>query len=103
MGLRRVAQELETVLRADDWVARWGGDEFLVVCRCTEADLVAVMERVRLELDTSRKGREHVVIRVSVGVAELAASESLDECIARADAALYAAKNQGRDSVRAAN
>lgn len=102
-GLRLVAQELETVLRADDWVARWGGDEFLVVCRCTEADMVAVMDRVRRELGTSRKGREHVPIRISVGVAQLADSESLDACIGRADAALYAAKNQGRDSVRAAN
>jgi len=100
-GLRRVAQELESVLRADDWVARWGGDEFLVVCHCAAADMVAVMDRVRQELGTTRKGREHA-ISVSIGVAQLADSESMDACIARADAALYAAKDQGRDSVRAA-
>lgn len=100
-GLRRVAQELETVLRADDWVARWGGDEFLVVCHCAAADMVTVMDRVRQELDTSRKGREHA-ISVSIGVAQLADSESMDACIARADAALYAAKDQGKDSVRSA-
>lgn len=99
-GLRRVAQELEAVVRADDWVARWGGDEFLVVCHCATPDMVAVMDRVRQELRTERKGRERVAI--SVGVAQLRDSESLAECIARADAALYAAKNQGRDSVRAA-
>ena len=98
-GLRRVAQELEAVLRADDWVARWGGDEFLVVCRCPAVDMVAAMDRVRQELDSSRRGREHVEIKVSVGVAQLEPWESFDACIARADAALYAAKNQGRDAV----
>lgn len=101
-GLRRVAQELQAVLRADDWVARWGGDEFLVVCHCTASDMVTVMDRVRLELGTPHEAKEPASIGVSVGVAQLEASETLDDCIARADAALYAAKDQGRDSVRAA-
>jgi len=64
--------------------------------------MVAMMDRVRLALDTSRRPKSHLGIRVSIGVAQVDTSESLDACIARADAALYAAKGQGKDSVRAA-
>jgi len=114
-GLRRVAIELQTALRADDWVARWGGDEFLVVCHCTGTDMVTVMDRVRKQLATARgettlggqddllRGTFTFNISISIGVAELREAESINACIARADVALYAAKNQGRDSVRAAS
>ncbi len=101
-GLRQVASALQAALRIDDWVARWGGDEFLALCHCSGPDMVKVMDRVRQQLSGPRGPGRHVDLSVSVGVAELRRAESLDACITRADAALYAAKDQGRDSVRAA-
>lgn len=100
-GLRRIAEELEAVLRTEDWVARWGGDEFLVVCHCTATDLVAIMERARATLAVHRGEGLNDDLRISVGVAQRQPEESLDACIGRADEALYSAKSRGRDNVRA--
>jgi len=98
-----VARELEAVLRADDFVSRWGGDEFLMVCHCAESDMLTAMNRVRQEVATSRGAeRAEVGVRVSVGVAQLLTAESLDACIVRADTALYEAKRNGGDQVCAA-
>ncbi|MBA3338220.1 MAG: GGDEF domain-containing protein [Geodermatophilaceae bacterium] len=99
-ALRRLAQELEGVLGVDDWVARWGGDEFLVVGHCSAADMVSLMEQARRALAANPDSHDDV--RVSVGVAGLQPTESPADCIVRADDALYAAKGQGRDKVRAA-
>lgn len=101
IGLRRVALELQGVLRAQDWVARWGGDEFLVICHCSGADMITLLERVREQLTATRSPAES--FSVSAGIAELRADESMSDCIARADTALYTAKHQGRDIVRAAS
>lgn len=101
-GLRRIADELAAGLRADDWVARWGGDEFLVVCHCTAMDMVAIMERARTTLASNRGESGSDELEISVGVAQLEAGEPLDAWIRRADEALYAAKKQGRNRVRAA-
>lgn len=100
-GLRRVAVELQAVLRAQDWVARWGGDEFLVLAHCCGPDMVVLMDRARAALGTP--GDQPETYAISVGVAELRPTESLDSCISRADQALYTAKNHGRDAVRAAS
>lgn len=101
-GLRRVALELEAALRVEDWVARWGGDEFLVVCHCDGEEMHAVMERVRRRLGTRRADAVLPAVSISVGVAELTAAEPMHTCIARADAALFTAKAEGRDTVRTA-
>jgi diguanylate cyclase (GGDEF)-like protein len=48
-----------------------------------------------------REEGEAIAVTVSIGVAELAAGETVDSLISRADAALYAAKQDGRNRVRA--
>ena len=93
-------------LRASDIFGRWGGEEFLLVMPGATLDLALVsLERLRtlalgIELPATGAG-----MRVSLS-AGLATNEedvkSLDEIIARADAALYQAKNEGRDLVRIA-
>jgi len=102
-GLRRVARELVSVLRVDDFVARWGGDEFLAVCHRTESDMLIAMDRVRAAVGHPRREEtSDLGIRVSIGVAQLLPPESLEACIARADVALYEAKRNGGNQVRAA-
>ena len=93
-------------LRDADVLGRWGGEEFLLIMPGATLDFaLASLERRRtlvfgINLPASGAG-----LRVSLS-AGLATSQrhgrSLDEMIARADSALYAAKNDGRDLVRVA-
>jgi len=105
--LREFARVGREALRASDVLGRWGGEEFLLVMPGGTLEIAqASLERMRtlvfgIHLPASGAG-----LRVSLS-AGLATSfrhgRSLDEMIARADAALYIAKNEGRDLVRVAD
>jgi diguanylate cyclase (GGDEF)-like protein len=101
--LRKLAEGLvRTFRRRDDVVARYGGEEFAVILReTTEKEALLLSERL---LESARglvteQGARAARVTVSVGVAELASGETPEEWLARADRALYAAKNGGRDRV----
>ncbi|MBK9035094.1 MAG: sensor domain-containing diguanylate cyclase [Myxococcales bacterium] len=100
--LRQIAATLTGVLRAADAVVRYGGEEFLLVLPGVAfADATAVAERVRAAVaaaPTAVPGGE-VGATVSIGVAERRPGELREAMIARADAALYAAKAAGRNRV----
>ena len=98
--LQRVAQVLRDGLRAGDLVARWGGEEFCVLLpRTGLADAQALATRLVLQMAAGREPP----ITVSIGVAEArAAGESAEDVIRRADAALYQAKQRGRNRVEVA-
>ncbi len=90
--LHDAAGEWQQALRGGDLLARYGGEEFgviLVGCGIDEARVVA--DRLRLATPHGRT--------CSIGVAEWRPGESADEIVARADAALYAAKEEGRNRV----
>ena len=99
--LRAVADRLSACLRPGDVAARLGGDEFLVVQRDvtheTEAEMMA-RRLVRCIQPPFTIGGHEIVIGASVGVA-LAPRDALrvDDLVAQADTALYAAKMRGRD------
>jgi two-component system cell cycle response regulator len=99
--LKEVAAQLLRSTRKSDLVARWGGEEFVVALPQTAAPGAALAaERIRASIEAcviSFLG-QRVPVTASLGVASLAAS-SLDELIARADAAMYDAKRQGRNRV----
>ncbi|HEX3915506.1 MAG TPA: diguanylate cyclase [Steroidobacteraceae bacterium] len=105
--LREFARLGRESVRAADVLGRWGGEEFLLIMPdATPEVAMATLERLRtlvfgITLPPSGAG-----LRVSLS-AGLAMREkqvrSLDELIARADAALYTAKNEGRDLVRIAD
>ncbi|HEX6837254.1 MAG TPA: sensor domain-containing diguanylate cyclase [Polyangia bacterium] len=103
--LRRVAHQLASVVRAADGVVRWGGEEFLVVLPGVDkATAQHIVERARkaIEDDAVVVGGTVLRITISVGVAERHAGEARDALIARADEALYVAKNSGRNRVELA-
>jgi diguanylate cyclase (GGDEF)-like protein len=103
--LRRVSSLLASVVRAADGVVRWGGEEFLVVLPGVEkATALHVVERARkaIEDDAVVVGGKVLRITISVGVAERHPGETRDALIARADEALYVAKNSGRNRVELA-
>lgn len=100
--LKGVAKSLRDSLRATDFVARHGGEEFLIVLSQTsiaEARLVA--ERLRQAVSGSEIAGlpQETRVTVSIGLTEYRPKDPLDSTIARADAALYRAKTQGRDRV----
>jgi len=103
--LRRVAHLLASVVRAADGVVRWGGEEFLLVLPGVERGQTQhVVERARATVEADRivVGGNVLRITISAGVAERHPGETRDQLIARADEALYLAKNRGRNRVELA-
>jgi two-component system cell cycle response regulator len=103
--LRQVAQLLRSVMRSVDVVARYGGEEFLVVLPETaDPGAMSFAERVREQVADHdfAAGGDPLSVTVSVGVATVApgTETDADDLLARADAALYRAKRDGRNLVR---
>ncbi|HSW27771.1 MAG TPA: GGDEF domain-containing protein [Burkholderiaceae bacterium] len=101
--LRRFAAALTNQLRAADALARWGGEEFLLLMPGTRLDDArVVLERLRNGV-AAGDGFDGIApgVRVtfSAGLVEVAEGESQDAAIDRADRALYRAKQAGRDRV----
>ncbi len=105
VALKQVAGILNEIVRRSDMVSRYGGDEFLVLLPETDLEgAEALAEKIRAAA-SSRKfgdGSPHFQVTLSIGAATLADDESGNDMIARADMALYAAKEQGRDRVEKA-
>ncbi|MDO8485328.1 MAG: EAL domain-containing protein [Candidatus Limnocylindrales bacterium] len=98
--LIEVANRLTAVIRAGDIAARQGGDEFTVLLDLVRSvdDAVASAERIATELrrPIELEGRS-IVITLSVGIALATDAETdADDLLAHADAAMYAAKGQGK-------
>lgn len=103
--LRAVAAAISAELRACDLGARFGGEEFLVVLPDTPLDdALRVAERIRRRIAALAIETEQALLQVtvSIGVAQLRADEDIEAMLARADAALYRAKAEGRDRCLAA-
>ena len=101
--LSYVGREISKIVRQADTVARWGGEEFLILLPDTGVDdATRLMERVRRCVDEARIfcGQHHHHVTVSIGVIEGASGGPSQEVIKRADAALYEAKEAGRNRVR---
>lgn len=101
-ALQSVAQTLSGTLREMDFVFRYGGDEFAVLCPGSNLhEATAGAERVRKVVAAQpvslKNGEGHVTI--SLGVAEVAPTEVAEGLIQHADEALYAAKRAGRNRV----
>ena len=94
--LQRVAEILTARMRPQDTVARWGGEEFLVIAESVtrdEAAIIAESLRSLVELGT----QEVLSTTVSIGVVHSNVGRGTEQMLKRADEALYAAKNSGRN------
>jgi diguanylate cyclase (GGDEF)-like protein len=102
--LRVVGRVLMACLRPTDLGARYGGEEFLVILPETGVNGArAAAERLRDAVQVvsiqASDGRMLPPVTISVGIAELAGGQSDAQLIEQADAALYRAKNKGRNRV----
>jgi diguanylate cyclase (GGDEF)-like protein len=100
--LRAFAQGLREFLRSDDVCARFGGEEFVVVLPDTPlATAMEIGERIRKGISHAPLlTKPRVQATVSIGVATMEQEQSISELFAAADAAVYLAKNGGRNQVR---
>jgi diguanylate cyclase (GGDEF)-like protein len=97
--IRDIAQMVKGDIQRRDPFARWGGEEFLLICPLTaphEARRLA--ERLRQRI-AARQWPQGMRVTSSFGVAESVAGEDLVDSIKRADEAMYRAKQNGRDRV----
>jgi diguanylate cyclase (GGDEF)-like protein/PAS domain S-box-containing protein len=101
-ALQHLVTSIAQVLRNDDLLGRYGGEEFVVLLPDTEPErVVEVAERVRRHVVDHPVSFHDVElpITISVGCATLQAEDSLDSLLTRADGRLYRAKQAGRNCV----
>ena len=103
LALQTFARAVRDCVRASDVLARWGGEEFvLMLCNTQPQDASDLLERVRrtvAALRMERPGRPPIRFTVSIGVAAHEPGETIEHTLERADKALYAAKARGRDRI----
>ncbi|MEZ6874841.1 diguanylate cyclase domain-containing protein [Enterobacter sp. KBR-315C3_2022] len=97
-----LARTLEACIRTEDYVFRWGGEEFAILLPRTPLETaMQIAETIRVAVSRiAIPGLPRFT--VSIGVARREQSESIDELFKRVDDALYRAKNEGRNKVLAA-
>jgi diguanylate cyclase (GGDEF)-like protein len=97
--LQDVAYTMRATLRAGDSIYRVGGEEILVVLpSANEEDAIEIAERLRVAVRERRPVGTQVTVSIGVAVSGEGGVDT-DDLIARADAALYAAKAGGRDRI----
>ncbi len=101
--LMHLSRTLERNLRGGDWIARWGGEEFLMCLHGLDAHgAVNAGERARnfVKSNPVRVAMGTLPVTVSIGIALYTnEAESIDQLVAEADSLLYEAKHSGRDKV----
>lgn len=97
--LREIAAEFRNVIRAQDRIGRWGGEEFIVICPETGIeDARALFERLRAHI-AGHVFSNRVQVTISVGISEYRGSDAITSLAIRADKAMYQAKQRGRNRV----
>jgi diguanylate cyclase (GGDEF)-like protein len=103
--LSGIGSALLGTLRQSDIAVRWGGEEFLLVlsgCDHAEAQRIAENLRQKIAASSVEVNGQQIAVTISIGVTQYDGTESPDQTVTRADTALYAAKNGGRNRVEVA-
>jgi hypothetical protein len=103
--LKLISDKVRGQLRKVDVMARWGGEEFMVLlknCNLDNAPAVAEKQRVAVEAQILSPGPNGVRLTISLGVTQFVPGATADSLLSRADSALYLAKRNSRNRVEAA-
>lgn len=96
----KVAEILQTHLRASDIASRWGGEEFLLLLpKTTLEGATNVAQTIRKFVEDFEMTKEKFSFTLSIGVSQKNMTDTLSEAIDKADKALYVAKQRGRNRV----
>lgn len=100
--LREVARRLREAVRKQDTVARWGGEEFLLLLPdSTESGAMVLANKLREHVSGEPfpigRDRAPVEVTLTIGFSECRQGTSLDDCIRAADQALYRGKRDGKN------
>lgn len=101
-ALAHLSKVVKGILRSTDVLARYGGEEFVILLPgSNQTDAVTVVSGLQRDLTKNffMHNNERVLITFSAGVAERVHGETVDSVLPRADAALYIAKQSGRNRV----
>lgn len=104
--IQAIAKAMAATLRPTDRIARWGGDEFIILAMGTAAETQHLAERLRLVvrdtaagLATAGEGDPRRSVSISCGLVPLRAGATLDDLTHAADELLYACKQRGGDAI----
>ncbi|MFC3092804.1 GGDEF domain-containing protein [Alteromonas sediminis] len=98
--IKEVAQVLKSCVGKSDAVARWGGEEFLVVCPAkSEQEAMKLAELMRKSIERRTFNMDHP-LSVSIGLSSWSKGMTFNDILHKADDALFMAKNQGKNQVR---
>ena len=91
---------MKGVIREQDLVGRWGGEEFLLLMPDTEIDgALIVAEKLRSKVEEVLSNEIKCQVTITLGIAQCGRSETIESCLKRADEALYKGKALGRNRV----
>lgn len=100
--LREMAKMLQYNLRENDVLARWGGEEFIVLLpNTTQSEAADIMERLRQAVARHRFNWQEKALSITItaGLGQCDRNQSLDKCLKPVDQALYKGKQQGRNQL----
>ena len=107
--LKRIAELMGQVIRPMDILARWGGDEFVVLAGSTAAEAIVMAERIREIINSAELGGPGALpddsrntLSVSCGISVYKHGDTFDDMLLRADRALYGCKAKGGNCVESA-
>lgn len=103
--LVEISDNLRSMVRSEDLVSRWGGEEFLILMLDADRQGVMVLaEKIRrkIEQSTMELGSAELHVTLSLGIQVQSVNQPLSETMKEADQAMYEAKNTGKNRVVAA-
>lgn len=98
--LKVISKKMKAVCKGCE-IARWGGEEFLILLYCGEDDARETLEKIRGDIDAEPVvfDKKRIAVTITVGMSRKQEGQSIDEWIQHIDDLLYAGKNSGKNKV----
>ena len=90
---------LKKNIRQSDMLARWGGDEFTILCTNTDRSAAIIQAKKLQRLVTEHQFPAIGTCTISIGIAEVKEQDKTDDIFVRADQALYTSKEEGKNTI----